>query len=213
MKLRNALLIISIFLTSSVFISCQDDKEKRPEADDVQMTEGTDATRSEQIRDQRTNSVRMAVKSKPDLSTFALRMDAVAVADSMEQAEGPFTIFAPNNTAYSYLYREHGENALRDTEMNDEINFLIAKGKFTTDSLRQGIQENKGSFTIPTLQGEHLIVSMKNDSIFLRGRTGSGASIIEPDIEAANGVVHVINTVLLPGDIQTRVELTDQADQ
>ena len=210
MKLNSAVVILSLILTSFAFVSCQDNKRNEADADDVELTEGAEAKTFEEIQEERTNNVRVTVKGDPGLSTFAARMDAAIIGDSLEQAEGPYTVFAPNNAAYSYLYREHGENALLDAEMDEEINFLIAEGKYTTDSLRQGIQENNGTFTIPTLQGEHLIVSMKNDSIFLRGRTGSGANIIEPDIEATNGVVHVISGVLLPGDIQTRVELIEQ---
>lgn len=205
MKKEKLLLGLILMFGLFAFTACQDNNRQNAEESDVQTEE---AQNFEQIQDERTNSVAVTIKGNPELSTFANRMDVAAVDDSLDREEGSYTVFAPNNAAYSYLYREHGENALNNVNHEDEIGFLIAEGVYTTDSLRQGLQENNGTFHIPTLQGEQLLVSMTDNEIFVRGRAGSGAKIIESDIDATNGVIHIIETVILPGDIETHVRLS-----
>ena len=204
MKLRQLIIGLSI-ISATAFTSCQDNNRQNQNEVENNIEPETEL-RADDTQGQN-NSVRLAVKENPELSTFALRMDAAEIAQSLQNSEGPFTIFAPNNAAYSYLYREHGQDVLLEVEKDEEIPFLIAEGRYTADSLRSGIEENNGTFTIPSMQGEHLIVSMRNDSIYVRGRAGNGASIIESDTNASNGVVHIISSVILPGDIETNVRL------
>lgn len=195
--------ILSIIFAVLVQFSCRDNNREQ-ETDHAEMEE---ARTFEEIQDERTNSVTVTVKGTPQLSTFANRLDDAEVNDSIEGAEGDLTIFAPNNNAYSRLYQENDNQVLRDIEHSEEIQFLVAKGEFTSDDLRQGIQENNGTFTIPTLEGSHLMVSLMNDSILVRGHAGNGAKILQADLDASNGVVHVISSVILPGEVQKNVEL------
>lgn len=203
MKLNKSLLILSMILT--VFVSCQDNN-KQNQNDELEMTEDAEGQTFVERQNQSVNDVKVTVKGNPELSTFANRMN---VSELNLDEEKDYTVFAPNNNAYSYLYREHGENVLDDVDFNDEINFLIVEGEVNADSLRSGIEQNKGTFSLPTLQGEHLLVSMKNDSIFVRGRAGAGATILESDIDATNGLVHIISAVILPGNVETNVELQE----
>ena len=203
MKLNISLLILSMILT--VFVSCQDNN-KQNQNDELEMTKDAEGQTFVERQNQSVNDVKVTVKGNPELSTFANRMN---VSELNLDEEKDYTVFAPNNNAYSYLYREHGENVLDDVDFNDEINFLIVEGEVNADSLRSGIEQNKGTFSLPTLQGEHLLVSMKNDSIFVRGRAGAGATILESDIDATNGLVHIISAVILPGNVETNVELQE----
>lgn len=203
MKLNKSLLILSMILT--VFVSCQDNNNQN-QNDELEMTEDAEGQTFVERQNQSVNDVKVTIKGNPELSTFANRMN---VSELNLDEEKDYTVFAPNNNAYSYLYREHGENVLDDIDFNDEINFLIVEGEVTADSLRSGIEQNQGTFSLPTLQGEHLLVSMKNDSIFVRGRAGAGATILESDIDATNGVVHIISAVILPGDVETNVKLQE----
>lgn len=207
MKRDKLLLMLLVTFGLFAFTACQDNNRQNTEGAETEI-QGTEAQTFEQRQDQQTNTVEVTIKGRPELSTFSGRLDLAEVDNSLSSDES-YTVFAPNNEAYSYMYREHGENALVDINHEDEIGFLIAEGRYTTDSLRQGLQENNGTFHIPTLQGEQLIVSMKDNEIFVRGRAGSGAKIIESDLDATNGVVHVISAVILPGDIETHVELEE----
>lgn len=201
MKRIISLLILGMMLM--FIVSCQDNKKENNELEVDEETQGQTYVERQKQSD---NNVAVTVKGNPDLSTFALRMDAAEI--NLDE-EGSYTIFAPNNNAYSYIYREHGQDVLDDVGYDDDINFLIAEGKITADSLRRGIEENNGTFTLPTRNGAHLLVSMQNDSILLRGRAGTGATILESDLEATNGLVHVISAVILPGDVETNVQLEE----
>ncbi|GHA49237.1 hypothetical protein GCM10007103_32660 [Salinimicrobium marinum] len=203
MKINKSLLILSMLLT--VFVSCQDNS-KQNQNDELEMTEEAEGQTFVERQNQSVNDVQVTIKGNPELSTFANRMNVTEL--NLDEEEN-YTVFAPSNNAYSYLHREHGENVLDDVDFNDEINFLIVEGEVTADSLRNGIEQNNGTFSLPTLQGEHLLVSMQNDSILVRGRAGAGATILESDIEATNGLVHIISAVILPGDVETNVELQE----
>lgn len=204
MKIKRSFITLSILSVLFAVTSCQDNnRQNEAEVDDAEFTE---AETYVQLQDDMTNDLMTTVKGNPELSTFALRMDVADVREAMEEAEGPLTVFAPNNAAYSYLYREHGTDVL-GVENSAEVHFLVAEGRYDSDSLMNGLEAHNGTFPIPTLEGENMLVSMKNDSIFVRGRNGEGATLIERDIEATNGVVHIINSVILPGGIETKVIL------
>jgi uncharacterized surface protein with fasciclin (FAS1) repeats len=115
-----------------------------------------------------------------------------------------YTIFAPANKAYESL-PEDQRNEMMNTQNREKnvasINYLIVEQKLTQALLRQQIKDANGSFTIKTLQGENITASLDGNTIILKDAAGNQAKIIETDEGASDGVVHVIDKVLLPGDL------------
>ncbi|WP_424495008.1 fasciclin domain-containing protein [Salinimicrobium sp. GXAS 041] len=204
MKLGKTIITLSMILSLVAVMSCQDNNKKN-EAEEVDMNEEPEAQSFEQNQDEMVNTVIVTTEGNPELSTFALRLNAANV----QLPEGKaYTIFAPNNNAYSYLYREQGSEVL-NVENSTEVYFLIVEGEFTTDALKQQIEQGSGNFVLTTAQGENLIAAMEDKEIILRGPSGVTAKILEENIEASNGVVHIIDGVLLPSDVEKEVILTD----
>ncbi len=207
MKSGKTFLILSMILSLMAIGSCQDNNRQN-EAEEVDLTEEPEAQSFEQRQDEMNNSVVVTTEGNPELSTFALRLNAADV----QLPEGKaYTIFAPNNNAYSYLYREQGDEVL-NVENSTEVYFLIVEGEFTTDAIKQQIEQGNGNFVLTTTQGENLIAAMEDGEIILRGPAGVTARILEENIEASNGVVHIIDSVLLPTDLEKEVILTDIPD-
>lgn len=206
MKLARAFPIISSILALSVFTSCQDNNRQNEAEVETEAAPETFVER----QDDMITDVAVTIDGKPTLSTFASRMGTAEAEEAIEEADTSVTVFAPNNNAYSYMFRAHEADHIQGIDYNEEVLYHIVKGEFTADRLRQRIEENNGTFSLPTLEGDHLMISMANDSILVRGRTGEGATILESDLESDNGIVHIISAVILPGDVETNVQLNDQ---
>jgi len=121
----------------------------------------------------------------PDFSTL---VDALAGANLVEalQADGPFTVFAPTNDAFKALDDVPSGDALKEVLL-----YHVAAGKFTGADLL----EKK---TVTTLQGEEVTIELVDGNVVLNGTI----TVIGANVEASNGIVHVIDGVLLPPSTQ-----------
>ncbi len=118
--------------------------------------------------------------------------------------DGPFTVFAPTNEAFVALLEALGDdyNSLADFDTADEKALLVkvltyhvvaGTAAFSTD-LSNGQM-------ITTFQGEDVRINIKNNTVHVEDATDANATVVIPDVEASNGVVHVINKVLLPQEV------------
>ena len=115
--------------------------------------------------------------------------------------DGPFTVFAPTNDAFVALLDALGDdyNSLSDFDTQAERDLLVtiltyhvvAGAGVFSDELSDGQH-------IETFQGENVGISLKNGKVHIIDATHDPATVVLPDVEASNGVVHVINKVLLP---------------
>ncbi len=121
-------------------------------------------------------------------SDFSTLVDALTAANLVEtlQGDGPFTVFAPTNEAFKALDAVPSGDALKEVLL-----YHVAAGKFTGADL----VEKK---TVATLQGEEVTIELVDGNVVLNG----SITVTGPNIEAANGIVHVINSVLIPPSSQ-----------
>ena len=135
------------------------------------------------------NIVENALNSK-DHTTLVAAVTAGKLADAL-QAEGPFTAFAPTNTAFEMLPDGTVETLLKpeNLEMLQGIlTYHVVPGAVLASDLKDGM-------TVETLQGDMLTFSYKNNMWFV-----NGAHIQIADVISSNGVTHVIDSVLMPSD-------------
>jgi uncharacterized surface protein with fasciclin (FAS1) repeats len=127
-------------------------------------------------------------QATPDLSTL---VEAVTAADLGEtlQGEGPFTVFAPTNEAFTAVGQDTLDQLLAPAgkeQLTGVLTYHVVPGELMAADLEDGQQ-------LETVQGEQLPVSIDGDAV-----TVGGATVTQPDVDASNGVVHVIDGVLLP---------------
>ncbi len=108
--------------------------------------------------------------------------------DQVLSGKGPFTVFAPSDTAFGKLDRSVMENLLKPenkTKLTDLLNHHVVVGKINFKDLKDGEK-------LKTVNGKELIVHMKDGNA-----TVDGAKIQGHDVEATNGVIHTLDTVML----------------
>ena len=98
---------------------------------------------------------------------------------------GPFTVFAPNDTAFAHS-RSLDKLSGDKTKLANVLKYHVVKGKYSAEDLA-----SKRSLT--TLEGESLMINAKDGKVIV-----DGALVVEPDVKASNGVIHVIDAVLIP---------------
>lgn len=127
----------------------------------------------------------------PDFSTLVAAVQAAGLVEVL-QGEGPFTVFAPTNAAFAAL-PEGTVESLLEAENRDTLTAILTYHVVSGTVMSADIPE--GSTEVPTVQGTTLTVE-KTDA----GVTINGANVISVDIEASNGVIHVIDAVVTPGE-------------
>lgn len=128
---------------------------------------------------------------------------AVKAADlvSTLQSEGPFTVFAPTNGAFNKLPEGTVETLLKPSNKSTLTNILtyhVLSGKFDATTLVNTIKANGGSVNLPTVSGGTLTAMIKGDKVMLKDENGGVSNITAVDLEGTNGIVHVIDSVVLP---------------
>jgi len=146
------------------------------------------------------NIVQNAVHSK-DHTTLVAAVKAAGLVPTLESA-GPFTVLAPTNEAFAKLPPGTVKTLLEPAnkgQLTAVLTYHVIPGKLTASELSQKIDSMGGHFTINTVQGAPLTFSKMNGGIAVTDVKGDTAMVTIPDVLQSNGVIHVINGVLLPG--------------
>ena len=147
------------------------------------------------------NIVENAVNSK-DHTTLVAAVKAAGLVDTLESA-GPFTVFAPTNEAFAALPKGTVDTLLKP-ENKDKLTAIltyhVVPGHMTAADIAGKIDEMGGKLTLKTVQGEELsFARMGKSALTVTDAKGDVARITIADVLQSNGVIHVINKVLIPG--------------
>ncbi|WP_431472226.1 fasciclin domain-containing protein [Nonlabens sp. SCSIO 43208] len=134
---------------------------------------------------------------------FATLVAAVKAADLVKtlQGDGPFTVFAPTNAAFDKLPEGTVANLLKPenkAKLQAVLTYHVLAGKVTASDIIESIKRNGGGFMTKTVQGDPIYASIVDGKVVLEDAQGRTSTITATDIEASNGVVHIIDTVVLP---------------
>lgn len=134
---------------------------------------------------------------------FTTLVTAVTVADLVDtlSSEGPFTVFAPVNSAFEALPAGTVETLLAPESKNalsGLLTYHVVAGKYMAADVIKVIKENKGSFPVKTVQGGMITLSLNGDNVMLKDEKGNMATVVIADVAASNGVIHAIDTVVMP---------------
>tara|TARA_B110000090_G_scaffold208422_1_gene262149 strand:- start:461 stop:1045 length:585 start_codon:yes stop_codon:yes gene_type:complete len=134
---------------------------------------------------------------------FSTLVAAVAAAGLVEtlSGDGPFTVFAPTNDAFAALPEGAVDNLLKPENLatlSGILTYHVVSGKFEAAAVVEAINTNGGSFEIATVQGGILVASLDGDNVIITDENGNAAIVVIADVAASNGVIHAINSVVMP---------------
>lgn len=140
-----------------------------------------------------------AVNSK-DHTTLVAAVKAAGLVDTLK-GPGPFTVFAPTNAAFAALPAGTVDNLLKPENkgmLTTVLTYHVVAGKWDAAALGKMIKDGKGMAHIKTVSGGTLVAKSSGSKIMLTDEKGAMATVTIPDVYQSNGVIHVIDKVLLP---------------
>jgi len=140
-----------------------------------------------------------AVNSK-DHTTLVAAVKAAGLVETLQSA-GPFTVFAPTNAAFDRLPMGAVDNLLKPENkaaLTGVLTYHVVAGKLTAADIAKRIKDGNGTATLTTVAGGKLVLSMEGTKLAIKDEMGGKAYVTIKDVNQSNGVIHVIDHVLLP---------------
>ncbi len=185
-QLRNiAMLVIAIFAMNTTFAQKMQ-KEKTVEVGGAAMYPSK-------------NIVENAMNSK-DHTTLVAAVKAAGLVETLQSA-GPFTVFAPTNAAFDKLPKGTVETLVKPENkamLTSILTYHVVAGKLDSKAIAQKIKEGNGTAELTTVAGGKLWLMMKGKKLMIKDEKGNMATVTIKDVYQSNGVIHVIDTVVMP---------------
>jgi uncharacterized surface protein with fasciclin (FAS1) repeats len=145
------------------------------------------------------NIVENAVNSK-DHTTLVAAVTAAGLVETLQSA-GPFTVFAPTNAAFDILPKGTVDTLLKPENLKmlqGILTYHVVAGKMSSADLMKAIKEGNGKTMLKTVNGESLTVTMKGKQLIITDENGGKSMVTIADVFQSNGVIFVVDTVLMP---------------
>ena len=137
-----------------------------------------------------------------DFTTLVAAVQAAGLVDTLK-GEGPFTVFAPTNAAFAALPAGTVDTLLKPENkgtLTAVLTYHVVPGRLDAKTLAAKVKAGKGSAALTTVQGETLTVRSADGGVTVTDAKGNVATVTIADVQQKNGVIHVIDKVLLPAD-------------
>jgi uncharacterized surface protein with fasciclin (FAS1) repeats len=141
-----------------------------------------------------------AVNSK-DHTTLVAAVKAAGLVETLQSA-GPFTVFAPTNAAFAKLPSGTVDNLLLPANkqmLSGILTYHVVAGKYDAARIKMLIQEGHGTAMLTTVNGGKIWLMMKGKNLVIKDEKSGMAMVTIKDVYQSNGVIHVIDKVLMPG--------------
>jgi len=166
-------------------VSAQDNMKSEMSGEKTVMVGGAAMFRSKNI-------IQNAVNSK-DHTTLVAAVKAAGLVDTLE-GKGPFTVFAPTNAAFGKLPAGTVDTLVKPENkatLTKILTYHVVAGKLEASDLTDGKK-------LKTVQGEELTVKRSGDTVMIIDAKGGSSTVTIPNVNQSNGVIHVVDTVLMP---------------
>ncbi len=143
-----------------------------------------------------------AAVATPDLSTLVSALQAAGLVNTLS-SRGPFTVFAPTNDAFARLPAGTVDTLLRPENkrvLTSVLTYHVVAGSFDAAAILRKIKQGHGVARLTTVQGQPLTVRPSGSSLAITDAKGGTSRVTLADLKQSNGVVHVIDGVLMPTD-------------
>lgn len=194
-------LIIGFAALTMLFTAC---KETPKDADNNMMdgeAQQEDATAVEaDTMNESDETVADIAMSNDQFSTLVQAIQAAGLEETL-QSDGPFTVFAPTNQAFSKLPEGTVTELLKPenkAKLTGILTYHVVPGSYAAADIVKAINENDGKYEISTVEGGKLTASLDGDKVIVTDANGGKATVEQADVKGSNGIIHGIDTVLMP---------------
>lgn len=145
------------------------------------------------------NIIENAVNSKYD-TTLVAAVKAAGLVETL-QGKGPFTVFAPTNEAFAKLPAGTIDNLLKPENIKTLqiiLTYHVVAGKMNASDIAKTIKAGKGKASLKTVSGGTLTAWMEGKDLYITDENGNKSKVTISDVNLSNGVIHVVDAVLLP---------------
>ncbi|WP_339624246.1 fasciclin domain-containing protein [uncultured Winogradskyella sp.] len=186
---------LSILALSTVlFFACE---EKKKEATELIVEEVIEVEAVEEVV--MPNIVAVA-SGNENFSTLVAAVSAANLVETLS-GDGPFTVFAPTNAAFAKLPAGTVDTLLKPEnkeQLTSILTYHVVSGNFQAAAVIDAINANDGKFTVTTVQGGEIELSLVNGNVMLKDANGGMSTVVIADVNASNGVIHAIDSVVMP---------------
>ena len=148
-----------------------------------------------------TRNIVEVAQSNPDFSTLVSAVTTANLGDTLS-GDGPYTVFAPTNTAFEKIPQATRDELMSEAGREDLTNILtyhVVEGETSAAALTAAIEAaGADGYELTTVNGATLTATMDGGNVILTDAAGNTATVTATDVDASNGVVHAIDTVLMP---------------
>lgn len=158
------------------------------------------ATMSLSLFAQKSKNIVDIAAGSSDFTTLVTALKAADLVGALE-GDGPFTVFAPTNDAFAKLPAGTVETLVKPenkAKLSSILTYHVVSGKLDATAVIDAIKKGKGKAVLTTLSGAKLTASIVKGKVVLTDENGGQATVTATDLKATNGVIHVIDGVLLP---------------
>ena len=141
-----------------------------------------------------------AAVSNENFSTLVAALTAADLVTAL-QGDGPFTVFAPTNDAFAKIDSATLSSLLEPKNkeaLSNILTYHVVSGKLTATEVVAALKAGNGKVELKALNGQTITVLQKDGKIWLQDQNSNYSEIVTTDVMGSNGVIHVINTVVMP---------------
>lgn len=192
------LLMLFAFLGLFSLAACGGGAENTA-ADSATTTEEPEATPEPEM--EATPTIVGVASENGNFTTLVAAVQAAGLVETLN-GDGPFTVFAPVDAAFDKLPDGTVAGLLKPESkeaLTSILTYHVVAGEYKAEDVIAAINSNNGSFTIPTVQQGTLTATLENGKVILTDKKGNKSTVVTTDVDASNGVIHVIDTVVMPG--------------
>ncbi len=135
-----------------------------------------------------------------NLSTLVVAIKTAGLVETLK-SDGPFTVFAPVNSAFAKLEDGTVASLLKPSgkdQLTKILTYHVVAGEFKAKDVIAAAKASGGTFTLETVSGDELKIKVADGAVILIDENGGRSAVRTTDIEASNGVIHSIDSVILP---------------
>lgn len=199
-------IILSLAVVGMLFTACDDTKKKEAEAKaeaekmEMEASQKMEEEASMKKMEFEKNTIAAKAMANPRYSTLVAALTQADLAETFMK-EGEYTVFAPTNDAFAAVPKASMDMLMMSenkAKLQNILKYHVVAGEWNANDVMKAIEDNDNKYTVTTLQGENLTLSMKDGKVMITDAKGNVSTVADADMDASNGVIHGIDKVLMP---------------